>query len=74
MPSCEDDAHKSADSGRPLSSSAFDKPSARRRKHGPVFGTSARMTTGGQAVELGGGTRPDRFASRSSGNLAVREG
>jgi len=34
MPSCEDDTHRSADSGRPLSSNAFDRPSARRRKTG----------------------------------------
>ena len=27
MPSCEGDAHRSADSGRPLSSNAFDQPS-----------------------------------------------
>ena len=37
MPSCEDDAHRSADSGRPLSSNAFDRPSAGGRPdNGPL--------------------------------------
>jgi hypothetical protein len=37
MPSCEDDAHRSADSGRPLSSNAFDRPSVGGRPdNGPL--------------------------------------
>ena len=37
MPSCEDDAHRSADSGRLLSSNAFDRPSVGGRPdNGPL--------------------------------------
>ena len=37
MPSCEDDAHRSADSGRPLSSNAFERSSfGGRPDNGPL--------------------------------------